>query len=67
MILRNLTLHVAKNKINIGYWPAGRSVLRKTVPVLKTKGTVFLNTDRPRPANNLFIFFVLRLNLIKKY
>ena len=53
----------------IYYLPAGRSVLRKTVPevlstargrrpraVLKTEGTVFLNTDRPRPANNIFIF-----------
>ena len=57
---------------NIYYLPAGRSVLRKTVPevlstargrrpraVLKTEGTVFLNTDRPRPANNIFIFFLL--------
>ena len=37
----------------------GRSVLGKTVPraVLKTKGTVFPNTDRPRTANNVFIFF----------
>ena len=56
----------------IYYLPAGRSVLRKTVPevlstargrrpraVLKTEGTVFLNTDRPRPANNIFIFFLL--------
>ena len=25
--------------------------------VLKTEGTVFPNTDRPRPANNVFIFF----------
>ena len=46
--------------INIYYLPAGRSVLRKTVPevlstargrrpraVLKTEGTVFLNTDLP--------------------
>ena len=59
-------------RINIHYLPAGRSVLRKTVPevlstargrrpraVLKTEGTVFLNTDRPRPANNIFIFFLL--------
>ena len=59
-------------KIYIYYLPAGRSVLRKTVPevlstargrrpraVLKTEGTVFLNTDRPRPANNIFIFFLL--------
>ena len=48
----------------------GRSVLGKTVPevlstargrkpraVLKTKGTVFPNTNRPRTANNVFIFF----------
>ena len=40
----------------------GQSVLGKTVPsvlntALKTKGTVFPNTDRPRPANNVFIFF----------
>ena len=47
-----------------------RSVLRKTVPevldtsrvrrprvVLKTKGTVFRNADRPRLVNNIFIFF----------
>ena len=27
--------------------------------MLKTKGTVFPNTDRPRPANNVFIFFPL--------
>jgi len=53
------------------YLPVGRSVLGKTVPevlstargrrpraVLKTKGTVFPSTDRPRPANNVFIFFL---------
>ena len=28
--------------------------------MLKTKGTVFPNTDQPRPANNLFIFFSLK-------
>ena len=27
--------------------------------MLKTKGTVFPNTDLPRPANNVFIFFSL--------
>ena len=27
--------------------------------VLKTKGTVFPYTDRPRPVNNVFIFFCL--------
>ena len=25
--------------------------------VLKTRGTVFSHTDRPRPVNNVFIFF----------
>ena len=55
---------------------AGREVRigKKTVPevlttargrmpwaVLKTEGTVFLNTDRPRPANNVFIFFFRRI------
>ena len=60
--------------IYICYLPAGRSVLGKTVPevlsaargrrpraVLKTEGTVFPNTDRPRPANNVFIFFFRRV------
>ena len=54
----------------ICYLPAGRSILRKAVPevlstaqgrrpraVLKTEGTVFPITDRPRPTNNVFIFF----------
>ena len=56
--------------INICYSPARRSVLGKTVPevldtargrrpraVLKTEGTVFSNTDRPKLVNNIFIFF----------
>ena len=25
--------------------------------VLETEGTVFPNTDRPRPVNNIFIYF----------
>ena len=54
----------------ICYSQAGRSVLGKTVPevsstargrrpraVLETEGTVFPNTDRPRPVNNIFIYF----------
>ena len=58
------------------YLPATRSVLGKTVPevlstargrrpraVLKTEGTVFPNTDQPRPANNVFIFFFRRVLL----
>ena len=61
-------------RIHICYLPAGRSVLGKTVPevlstargrrlraVLKTEGTVFPNTGRPRPANNVFIFFLRRV------
>ena len=57
--------------VNICYLPGGRSVLGKTVPevlsmargrrpraILKTEGTVFPNTDRPRPVNNVFIFFL---------
>ena len=59
-------------RVYICYLPGGRSVWEKTVPevlstargqrpraVLKTKGTVFSHTDRPRPVNNLFIFFCL--------
>ena len=42
-------------KIYICYSPAGRSVLENTV--LETEGTVFANTDRPRPVNNIFIYF----------
>ena len=48
------------------YSPAGRSVLGETVPEVlstralggtQTEGTVSPNTDRPRPVNNIFIFF----------
>ena len=65
-------------QLHICYLPTGRSVLGKTVPevlsttrgrrpraVLKTKGTVFPNTDRPRPANNVFIFFSLENYFIR--
>ena len=31
----------------------------------KTKGTVFPNTDRPRLANNMFIFFALKNYFIR--
>ena len=54
---------------DICYSPARRSVLGKTVPdvsstalslrpgaVLETSETVFPNTDRPRPVNNIFIY-----------
>ena len=44
------------------YLPAVKSVLLITVSevlstVLKTEITVFPNTNRPRPANNVFISF----------
>ena len=47
------------------YWEklCSRSLVRPEVAglraVLKTKGTVFPNTDQCRPANNMFIFFSL--------
>ena len=57
-IFQNCTL-----QIHICYLLAGRSLLRKTVPeVLSTaqdrrlRAVPFLNTDRPRKANNVFIF-----------
>jgi len=31
---------------------------RRPRAVLKTEGTVFPNTDRPKPANNVSIFFL---------
>ena len=64
---------------HICYSPAGRSVLGKTVPevldpargrrpraVLKTEGTVFPNTDRPRLVNDIFIFFLNRTKGMRK-
>ena len=32
---------------------------RRPRAILKTEGTVFPNTDRPRPVNNVFIFSFL--------
>ena len=51
----NYRYRTAPVDIYICYSPAGRSVLGKTV--LETEGTVFPNTDRPRPVNNIFIYF----------
>ena len=31
---------------------------RRPRAILKTKGTVLSHTDRPRPVNNMFIFFL---------
>ena len=60
--------------IYICYWPAGKSVLGETVPQVlstargrtQTEGTVSPNTDRPRPVNNIFIFFLLRFKSFRK-
>ena len=38
---------------------------RRPRAVLMTKGTVFPNTNRPRPANNVFIFFYLENYFIR--
>ena len=32
----------------------------------QTEGTVSSNTDRPRPVNNILIFFQLRFNSFRK-
>ena len=60
--------------IYICYSPAGRSVLGETVPEVlstasdgnQTEGTVSPNTDRPRPVNNIFIFFLLRFKSFRE-
>ena len=49
---KSLEIRDYLKKIYIRYSPAGRSVLRETVP----EGTVSLNTDRPRPVNNILFF-----------
>ena len=35
-------------------------------PSTQTEGTVSPNTDRPRPVNNIFIFFLLRFKSFRK-
>ena len=50
--------------VHICYLPAGRFVLGKNVAeVLGTqdRGHSFSNTDRPRPANKVFILFFRRV------
>ena len=52
----------------------GRFVLGETVPEVlstasggtQTERTVSPNTDRPRPVNNIFIFFLLRYKSFRK-
>ena len=45
------------------YWETlcPRSWVRPEAAVLKTEGTVFPDTDRPRPANNVFTIFFRRV------
>jgi len=43
----------------------GKNCARGLEYVLKTEGTVFPNTDRPKPANNVFIFFSLENYFIR--
>ena len=70
----NLESYFSLLQINICYSPAGRSVLGETVPEVvstaeggtQTEGTVSPNTDRPRPVNNIFIFFLLRFKSFRK-
>ena len=59
--------NLAFTYIHICYSPAGRSVLGEIVPEVliasggtQTEGTVSPNMDRPRPVNNIFIFFLLQ-------
>ena len=56
--------------VYICYSPAGRSVLGETVPEVlstRTEGTVSPNTNRPRPVNHIFIFFVLRFKSLRNF
>ena len=70
----NLESYFSLLQINICYSPAGRSVLGETVPEVlstakggtQTEDTVSPNTDRPRPVNNIFIFFLLRFKSFRK-
>ena len=32
----------------------------------QTEGTVSPDTDRPRPVNNIFVFFLLRFKIFRK-
>ena len=63
-----------QKSVHICYSPAGRSVLGETVPEVlstasggtQTEGTVSPSKDRPRPVNNIFIFFLLRFKSLRK-
>jgi len=58
--LYNKYMLFAGREVRIGKnWALGLEYGPRPAAVLKTKGTVFPYTDRPRPANNLFIFFSL--------
>ena len=63
-----------QKSVHICYLPAGRSVVGETVPEVlstasggtQTEGTVSPSKDRPRPVNNIFIFFLLRFKSLRK-
>ena len=40
---------------------------RRPRAILKTEGTVFPTTDRPRPVNNVFIFFLWETGLKTRF
>ena len=41
-------------------------VLNATEGGTQTEGSVSPNTDRPRPVNNIFLFFLLRFKSFRK-
>ena len=49
-------MHSASQDMYVIYW-GGLKRGRRRRAILKTEGTAFHNTDRPRPANNVFILF----------
>ena len=57
MLFAGREVHIGKNCAKGLEYGHGR----RPRAVLKTEGTVFPNTDRPRPANNVFIFFFRRV------
>ena len=49
-------------------WETVPEVLSTVSGGTQTEGTVFPNTDRPRPVNNIFMFFLLmRFKSSRKY
>ena len=64
-VMDSIALVVNANYIYLVYRPGG-PYWKKTVPEVlsirtQDRGHSFPNTDRPRPANNVFIFFFRRV------